>query len=85
MYVITIIGGLFYVSQFPEKMFPGVCRVSCEPGKVKGQRASSNKFCHGNTTCHSVNTIIISHFKTRCQLLVDLCALVLANAPTALP
>ena len=24
MYVITVIGGLFYVSQFPEKMFPGI-------------------------------------------------------------
>ena len=24
MYFITVIGGLFYVSQFPEKMFPGI-------------------------------------------------------------
>ena len=23
MYVITVIGGLFYVTQFPEKIFPG--------------------------------------------------------------
>ena len=27
MYVLVLLGGLFYISQFPEKLFPGECRV----------------------------------------------------------
>ena len=28
MYVLVLLGGLFYISQFPEKLFPGECRIT---------------------------------------------------------
>ncbi len=38
MYIITIIGGLFYASQFPEKMFPGIimlCSMHCNGSTIR--------------------------------------------------